>query len=149
MQEPITIRRTFDAPRALVFKAWTDPDEVARWFGPAGFQVPRDSVEIEPRVGGVFRLVMVQPGTGREHVIDYEIVELAEPELLVLRAEPRPEMGLSEPTLARVELREEDGRTHMTLTDGPYAREAGQGASRGWEGAFDKMAAQLERLPQR
>jgi uncharacterized protein YndB with AHSA1/START domain len=36
-EQEITITRVFDAPRELVFKAWTDPDQVARWFGPEGF----------------------------------------------------------------------------------------------------------------
>ena len=51
-EREITITRVFSAPRELVFQAWTDPDHLARWFGPAGFEIPRDSVSIEARVGG-------------------------------------------------------------------------------------------------
>jgi uncharacterized protein YndB with AHSA1/START domain len=93
-EREITITRVFDAPRELVFQAWTDPDHLARWFGPAGFEIPRDSVHIEPRVGGRITLRMVQPGSGHQFDLDYEILELVEPELLVLKSGPNPEMGL-------------------------------------------------------
>ncbi len=140
-EQRITITRLFDAPRELVFEAWTDPDHVAKWFGPAGFDAPRDSVEIDLRVGGRFNLRMVQGGSGREHRIRYEIVELVEPELLVLKSEPMPEVGLHHGTIARIELQEEAGGTRMTLTDGPYTEAGGRGAGAGWEGAFDKLEA--------
>lgn len=139
----ITIRRVFDAPRELVFKAWTDPDHVAKWFGPAGFDTPRDSVEIDLRVGGRFSLRMVQGASGMQYRLRYEVVELREPELLVLKAEPMPEVGLHHSTVTRVELQEEDGKTHMTLTDGPYTEEGGNGAAAGWETSFDKLEALL------
>ena len=139
----ITITRVFDAPRELVWAAWTDPDQLAKWFGPAGFDTPRDTVEIDLRVGGRFSLRMVKGGSGLEHPVDYEIVELAEPELLVLKSEPMPEVGLHHGTVARVELQEEAGKTRMTLTDGPYTEEGGRGAGAGWEGAFDKLEALL------
>jgi uncharacterized protein YndB with AHSA1/START domain len=140
-EQEITITRVFDAPRDLVFKAWTDPDQVAKWFGPAGFDVPRDSVEIDLRVGGRFNLRMVRGGSGMEFPLSYEIIELVEPELLVLRSEPMPEMGLHHPTVARVELQDEGSKTRMTLTDGPYTEEGGRGAGAGWEGAFYKLEA--------
>jgi len=139
--QQITITRVFDAPRELVFAAWTDPDQVSKWFGPAGFDAPRDSVEIDLRVGGRFSLRMVKGGSGREHPIRYEIVELVEPELLVLKSEPMPEVGLHHGTVARIELEEEAGKTRMTLTDGPYTEEGGRGAGAGWESAFDKLEA--------
>ena len=139
----ITITRLFAAPRELVFKAWTEPDQVARWFGPAGFHVPRESVEIDLRAGGRFNLRMEQGGSGREYPLSYEIVEFVEPELLVLRSDPNPSMGLPHGTVARIELHEEGGKTRMTLTDGPYAAEMGAGAGAGWEGAFDKLDALL------
>jgi uncharacterized protein YndB with AHSA1/START domain len=133
----ITIARVFDAPRELVFKAWTDADQVAKWFGPRGFGVPRESVEIDPRVGGHIRLRMLRGG--RTLNIRYEITELVEPELLDLTAPPMPEFGLDHPIVARIELQDEGGKTRLTLTDGPYTDEGGQGAAAGWQGAFDKL----------
>ena len=60
-----------------------------------------------------------------EFAIGYDIVELVEPELLVLRSDPMPEMGMHEPTITRVELHDEGARTRMTLTDGRTRAAAG------------------------
>jgi uncharacterized protein YndB with AHSA1/START domain len=97
----ILITRIFEAPRERVFAAWTDPDQVAAWYGPQHVDTPRESVHIEPRAGGRWELTMVQRGTGKAHPVRYEIVELVEPELIVLRSDPMPEMGLHEPTVVR------------------------------------------------
>lgn len=47
-----TITRVFDAPRELVFRAWTDPEQLTRWFGPRGVTTPRSSIETDVRPGG-------------------------------------------------------------------------------------------------
>lgn len=52
--------RTFDAPRQQVFRAWTDPDEVAAWYGPEHVDTPRERIHIDLRVGGRYELTMVQ-----------------------------------------------------------------------------------------
>ena len=46
-EQEVLITRIFDAPREAVFRAWTDPDEVAAWFGPAHMSTPREGVRIE------------------------------------------------------------------------------------------------------
>ena len=48
----LVITRIFDAPRELVYRAFIDPDQLAQWFGPVGWSVPRDTVDIDARVGG-------------------------------------------------------------------------------------------------
>ena len=53
------INRVFDASRDLVYRAFTDLDQLAQWFGPVGFSVPRDTVDMDVRVGGHQRFVMV------------------------------------------------------------------------------------------
>ena len=138
MQE-VLITRVFDAPRELVFRAWTDPDHVARWFGPEGMEVPRESVEIDLRIGGRYALTM--SGRGMEHSLTYEIVELDPPRLLVLKCDPIPEVGINETTFTRVELHDHGGKTRMTLSDGPYTEAAH--AEAGWHSAFEKLAALL------
>jgi len=138
--QEVLITRIFEAPREKVFRAWTDPDEVAAWYGPEHFDTPRERIRIDLRVGGRYELTMVQRGGG-EFAIGYEILELVEPELIVLRSDPMPEAGMHEPTITRVELHDIGGRTRMTLTDGPY-RESGH-AEAGWSAAFDKLAALL------
>jgi uncharacterized protein YndB with AHSA1/START domain len=60
----LTLTRTFDAPQALVFKAWTDPAHAARWWGPAGFTIQSCVMDVRP--GGAWRIRMRSP-EGSEH----------------------------------------------------------------------------------
>jgi uncharacterized protein YndB with AHSA1/START domain len=139
--QQVLITRIFDAPRERVFKAWTDPDEVAAWFGPEHMDTPRERIHIDLRVGGRYELTMVRRGGEGEFAIGYEIVELVEPELIVLRSDPMPEMGMPEPPVVRVELHDHGAKTRMTLTDGPFPPEGRGHAEGGWNAAFDKLAA--------
>jgi len=138
--QEVLITRMFDVPREVVFRAWTDPEHVAAWFAPAHMTTPRDGVRIDLRVGGRYELTMVRPDGG-ELTIGYEIVELAAPELLVLRSDPMPAMGMHEPTIVRVELHDHGAKTRMTLTDGPQPAAGRDHAAAGWNGALDKLAA--------
>ena len=61
----IEITRVFDAPPERVYRAFTDPDQFARWYGPVGFGVPRDTVEVDARVGGWQRFELVGVVIGR------------------------------------------------------------------------------------
>jgi uncharacterized protein YndB with AHSA1/START domain len=141
--QEVLITRIFDAPREQVFRAWTDPDEVAAWYGPAQMQTPREKIHIDLRVGGRWEVTMVPRGAGAEFAIGYDIIELVEPELIVLRSDPRPEVGMSEPTVVRIELHDHGTRTRVTLTDGPLPA-AGRGhAEAGYDAAFDKLATHL------
>jgi uncharacterized protein YndB with AHSA1/START domain len=58
-EREITITRVFNAPRALVFKAWTDAHELAQWWGPKGFTNP--VCELDVRVGGAIRIHVRSP----------------------------------------------------------------------------------------
>jgi uncharacterized protein YndB with AHSA1/START domain len=139
-EQEVLITRIFDAPRERVFRAWTDPDEVAAWFGPEHVDTPREGIRIDLRVGGRYELTMVRHGGGGEMAIGYEIVELVEPELIVLRSDPMPAAGMHEGTVVRVEFHDHGDKTRMTLTDGPLPP-AGRGhAEAGWSAAFDKLA---------
>src|SRR5271167_2949843 len=74
--------REFDAPRELVFAAWTDPKHLAHWWGPNGFTHTTMSFDLRP--GGVWRFVMHGPdGTDYENRITYD--EIVKPERLVYR----------------------------------------------------------------
>jgi uncharacterized protein YndB with AHSA1/START domain len=140
--EEVLITRIFEAPRERVFRAWTDPDELAEWYGPEHFDTPRERIHIDLRVGGRYELTMVQRDNGAEFAIGYEIVELLEPELIVLRSDPMPEVGMHEPTVTRVEFHDHGTKTRMTLTDGPYLQGRGH-AEAGWIAAFDKLATHI------
>ena len=139
--QEVLITRVFEAPRERVWRAWTDPDEVARWYGPASFETPRDRISIDLRVGGRYELTMVQRESGAEHPIGYDILELVEPELIVMRSDPIP--GMSEPTVVRVELHDHGDKTRMTLTDGPMPGAGCEYAEAGYNAALDKLAESL------
>ena len=139
--QKVLITRIFDAPRDVVFQAWTDPEQVAQWFGPDGFDTPRETVIIDLRVGGRYELGMVQQQSGVVFPVRYEIFELDPPRLLVLMSEPMPEVGMHEPTVTRIELHAHGEKTRMSLTDGPYTQSAH--AEAGWNGAFVKLDALL------
>jgi uncharacterized protein YndB with AHSA1/START domain len=140
-EQEVLITRIFEAPRERVFHAWTDPDQVAAWYGPEHFDTPRERVRIDLRVGGRFELTMVQRDGGAEYSIGYDILELVEPELIVLRSDPMPEVGMHEPTVVRVEFHDHGAKTRMTLSDAPYPPEARGHAEAGYQAAFDKLAA--------
>ena len=76
----VVITRIFDAPREFVFKAWTDPKHMARWWGPMGFTNP--ICELDARVGGAWRIVMRSPA-GIEYPCGGVYREIVEPERLV------------------------------------------------------------------
>ncbi|MGE0067359.1 MAG: SRPBCC domain-containing protein [Solirubrobacterales bacterium] len=136
----VLITRIFEAPREEVFRAWTDPAGVAAWYGPAHMEAPRERIKIDLRVGGRWELTMVRRDGGGEFSIGYEIVELVEPELLVLRSDPMPEMGMDVGTVVRVELHDHGEKTRLTLSDGPLPPPAREGAEAGWSAALEKLA---------
>jgi uncharacterized protein YndB with AHSA1/START domain len=139
----VEITHVFDAPREAVFRAWTDPDQVALWWSPDGLEIPRESVEIEPSVGGRFNLTMVElEGDGR-YPMRAEFVEISEPELIVLRAEAMPDAGIQETTIMRVIFEEEGGGTRMTVTSGPYTDEQRPDAEAGWNAVVANLDALL------
>jgi len=74
--------REFDAPRALVFSAWTDPKHLAQWWGPNGFTTTTYSFEFRP--GGVWRFVMHGPD-GRDYQNRITFEEIVAPERIVYR----------------------------------------------------------------
>ena len=139
--EQVLITRVFDAPRERVFEAWTDPEHVAAWFGPEHTDTPRERIRIDLQVGGRYELTMIRRGGEDEMTIGYEIVELVEPELIVLRSDPMPEMGMHEGTVVRVELHDHGDKTRMTLSDGPLPPASRDHAAAGWNTAFEKLDA--------
>jgi uncharacterized protein YndB with AHSA1/START domain len=112
----IEITRTYDAPRELVWKAWTDPAQAGAWWGPAGFTTTTHEMDVRP--GGTWRFVMHGPdGTDYPNVVHYD--EVAEPSLLAYRHGDGKELSFT------VTVRfDEDGpgRTRLTLrTEFPNA----------------------------
>jgi uncharacterized protein YndB with AHSA1/START domain len=79
----VVFNRSLDAPRGAVFKAWTDPRQLAQWWGPKGFTNP--VCEADPRPGGAIRIVMRGPD-GTEYPMGGTFIEVAPPERIVFSA---------------------------------------------------------------
>lgn len=113
--EPIIVmRRTFDAPRDVVWEAFTDPRHVARWYGGRGFENPVCEMDVRP--GGRWRHVMRTPG-GVEHELEFVFLEVVKPERLVWRNADhgkRPREDFHDNVMT-VTLEEAGRRTRWTL----------------------------------
>ena len=132
----LVLSRVFDAPRPLVFRAFVDPEQLAAWFGPAGWHVPRDSVEIEPKPGGAQRFTMVNDDDpSMTSQVNATYVEVVENELLI-----GEEVYQGITMRVRIEFHDaEGGRTLLKLSQGPYPPEMESNARVGWNSSFTKL----------
>ena len=142
----LVITRVFDAPRELVYKAFVDPDQVAQWFGPVGFSVPRETVDIDARVGGHQRFVMVSDSDpDMKSPVNATFTEVVENELLAGSEEWEGvpgRQGGGRMTF-RIEFHDDGGKTRLVLRQGPYTADAHDMAGQGWESSFTKLDALL------
>ena len=144
--QELIISRVFDAPRELVYRAFTDPDQLARWFGPVGYSVPRDSIEIDARPGGRERFVMVcDEDPGRRITMDYTFSEVIENQLLVdFSEEGIPGTDEVVRMTSRLEFHDvEGGKTRIELRAGPFTGDMTE-VRVGWESSFTKLDAVLK-----
>jgi uncharacterized protein YndB with AHSA1/START domain len=147
MAEPepgITITRVFGAPRELVWREWTEPERFADWFGTRAAHVPPESVAMDVRPGGAWRLTMAAGAEHPEIRWAGEYREVVPPERLVFTVTDRPDGGEYE--LITVELTDlGDGRTRMDFrqTGGHLTPEEYEGAGQGWGKFFDDVDARL------
>jgi uncharacterized protein YndB with AHSA1/START domain len=143
----LVISRVFDAPRQLVYRAFTDPDHVAAWWGPIGDSLPRDEMEFDVRPGGYQRWTEVFPAQPDLRVhIHIDLTDVADGELLdgVIHVTGRLPGGF-EPfeTRFRVEFHDEpDGRTRLEIRQWLPAHLTGP-SEQGWTEAFSKLDALL------
>lgn len=143
--QDLVITREFDAPRELVYRAFVDPDQLAAWFGPVGYSVPRDSVSVEPKVGGHYRFTMVSDqDPSQTSPVNATFSEVIENELLVGSEEWAGAPGLAEGETMTMTMRLEfsdldNGRTRLVLTQGPYGPELEDMARQGWNSSFTKL----------
>jgi uncharacterized protein YndB with AHSA1/START domain len=140
-QPGISITRVFDAPRERVWREWTEPEPFADWFGGPQCEVPLDSVEMDVRPGGRFRLTMLIGS--REVDWKGEYLEVVEPERLVFTISDQP--GDDRYELVTVVLTDlGDGRTEMLMEQrGHLGPEQYEAAKTGWGGFFDRVAERL------
>jgi len=143
----VEIVRVFNAPRTLVWQAWTDPEMLAQWFGPRGFssRVP----ELDVRVGGSLRIVMQGPD-GSDYPMKGTFRDVVPPERLVFTNIAIDNEGrhLLE-GMTTVTFAEQGGKTTMTLRTHavgrvPVASQMLVGMEAGWTQSIDRLEELLE-----
>jgi len=145
----LAISRVFDAPRELVYRAFTDPDQLAAWWGPIGNSLPRDEIEFDVRPGGYQRWTEVFAAEPELRVHIYiDLTDVADGELLegIMHATGQLPKGI-EPfeTRFRVEFHDEaDGRTRLEIRQWLPERLSAP-SEEGWLEAFTKLDAALIR----
>src|SRR5712664_3777626 len=144
--QALVITRVFDAPRELVFKAWTDPKQVAQWWGPHGFT--NSVCELDVRPGGAIRIDMRGPD-GTVYPMTGVYNEVVEPERLVftsaaLDADGNPMFEV----LTTVTFAEQSGKTKQILRarvikSTAEASTYRKGLEAGWTQSLERLAESL------
>jgi uncharacterized protein YndB with AHSA1/START domain len=150
--EDVVIERTFDAPVAVMWQMWTDPEHFKNWYGPTGASIPVAKMDV--RVGGA-RLVCMEMHTPTGPIQMWftgEYLDVVENERLVFTESmadkdgnvmSASDMAMPEghptTTEVRVEFDDIEGRTRMVLTH--VGIPSGSPGEAGWVMAFDKLAA--------
>lgn len=153
--QDLVITRTFDAPRELVWKAWTEPERLGRWWGPQGFTSPACTIDL--RVGGTYLYCMRSP-EGKDYWSTGVYREIVAPSLLVCSDSFADEEGNVVPAShygmdpgfplelrITVTLEEHGGRTKMILKHAGFPPgEMRELCEAGWNQSFDKLAESLK-----
>jgi uncharacterized protein YndB with AHSA1/START domain len=145
-QWDLVITRVFDAPRKLVFKAWTDPAHVAQWWGPSGFTNP--VCEMDVRVGGAIRIHMRAPN-GVIYPMTGVFKEISEPDRLVFVSSALDEKGNSMfDVLTTVLFADQHGKTALTMQarvikTTALAPQYLQGMEAGWTQTLNRLGDYL------
>jgi len=135
----VVIRRVIDAPRDEVFAAWLDPESVAQWMKPG--DVSHASAEIDPRVGGKFRIVMQHGRGDADHWGEYLVID--PPSLLSFTwISANTDLQSS---VVTIELREADGGTELTLTHRRLPPDKVASHTKGWSDIVRKLGEALAR----
>ena len=138
----VEIVRVFDAPRALVWQAWTDSKMMAQWFGPKHFTNP--VCEVDARPGGKLHIVMRGPD-GNDYPCAGVFREVVKPERLVFTNNAVDKDGkLLLEGLTTVTFVEQGNKTKMTLHTHavglvPIAKQMLAGMKAGWTQSIDKL----------
>jgi uncharacterized protein YndB with AHSA1/START domain len=160
-EQPFVITRRFDAPRALVWKAWSEPERLAQWWGPKGCTIRVKKLDFRP--GGIFHYAMGMPN-GADMWGRFIYREIAAPERLswlnsfsdetggLARAPFNPSWPLE--MLVTTIFAEEGGKTLLTLRAGAHNASATERAvfaagfasmQQGFGGTFDQLADYLKK----
>lgn len=143
-EQRMVLTRVFDAPRQQLWKAWTDPQTLAKWWGPKGFDAKPETIILEPRVGGRFKLLIASAEHGMEIPIDVVYLEVVENELLKY-TEPVPCIPVIASVTGTVTFKSLEGdRTELgfdvVMETTPEIKALSE---EGWGESFDKLVKVL------
>ncbi|MGH3505389.1 MAG: SRPBCC family protein [Nocardioidaceae bacterium] len=138
----VHISRYFDAPVELVYQAFVDPDQLAQWFGPLQFHVPRDTVSIDAQPGGSWQATMVNNDNPEwTSPISSTLVEVVENQLLVGYELAQGIPGIEDGTklTLTVEFTPEGDGTRLELRQGPFPEQTREMSETGWKQSLHKL----------
>ncbi len=129
----LVLTRVFNAPRRLVFDAWTKAEHVSRWFAPRPLTMP--SCEVDFRPGGVFRFVMREP-EGTEYPFEGTFREIVASERIVFAGT----IHEGNATVTTITFVEHDGKTTLTMRQTfSFESAATRGSKQGWTMTLDQL----------
>ena len=115
----LVVTRSFNGPARLVFKAWTTPELMMRWWAPKSFGINLVGCEIDPRTGGGYRMLFDVPGQPEPMAFFGKYLEVTPPTRLVWTNEEDPDGSVTTVTFT-----EKDGKTHLVVHDLYPSKEA-------------------------
>lgn len=137
----LRLSRSFAAPRERVFRAFTAPAQMAKWWGPKGWTVPACTLDARP--GGAWKTVMRSP-EGRDHTVSGIYREVVPPERLVYTWAWEGDGGRGHETVVTIELSETPGGTRLQLTQELFESDnARDRHNEGWSSSLDCLEAAL------
>ena len=142
-ERSLTLTRVFNAPRSVVFKAWTDPKQLMQWWGPKHH--PADHIEMDVRKDGSWRNRLRSAEDGSELWHHGTFREVVAPSLLAFTFvwEEEGERGIE--NLVTVTFEDLGGKTRLTLHQVPFQSvEERDGHGEGWGSTLDRLTEHLE-----
>lgn len=141
-----TITRILDAPPQTVFDCWTDPDQMT-WWGPDGTTTPRDTISVDLRPGGFWRLTMINDQTGERYPTEGIFTDVEAPHLLRFTWGDQGHRPAESPLVTVRFEPYADGRTELTFTlemgdnipDEKVRELLSIGIQPGWEQTIDRL----------
>jgi uncharacterized protein YndB with AHSA1/START domain len=145
-QRALVITRVFDAPRELVWKAWTHPAQAQRWMGPRGFTATHLKSDLRPR--GVWRACLRRDDNGEEYWQGGVYLEIVAPARLAYSfAWDETRARRNHATLVSLSFTERRGKTTMSFRQEVFETVAERdGHQLGWNSTFDRLVELLAEI---
>ena len=140
----VTIERLYEAPINLVWKAWTNPEHIAQWWGPKGMETR--VLEHDFTAGGSWKYAMAMPD-GNDFISEGTYLEIEEPKLIRTTANFKP---MTEGVELEIHLEQQENKTKFIFrvihpTEAYKIQQEKMGIYNGWGSAFDRLQVHVEK----